>query len=207
MSSPVASTSRPTVFGLFDRTATPVQDIDIEAQLATPIAPPSPARTHTRRAVRASIVEETTDAVDDFFGASRPSRHAGTRESRHDEIRLSMHTDSESDSEMLPPPYEQCSVEPPAYARVADQPTLAMYLFKFGFLFPLFWLPGALILLSPLRAPSDWEASKPELERAELIESMRRTEVKWARRCLVALVIFLLAVAAAVLCAVVVVRT
>ncbi|TFK89892.1 hypothetical protein K466DRAFT_584204 [Polyporus arcularius HHB13444] len=82
-----------------------------------------------------------------------------------------------------------------------------MYLFKFGFLLPLFWLAGALILLSPLRAPSDWEASKPESERAELIESMRRTEVRWARRCLVALVVFVLAVAAAVLCAVVVVRT
>ncbi|RDX54687.1 hypothetical protein OH76DRAFT_1430332 [Lentinus brumalis] len=191
------STSRPTIFGLFDRTATPVQDIDIEAQLA----PPSPARIHTPRAVRASI-EETTDAVDDFFGASRPS---GTRESRHDELRLSAHTDA---SETLPPPYEQCSgLEPPAYSRVADQPTLAMYLFKFGFLFPLFWLAGALILLSPLRAPSDWEASKPESERAELIESMRRTEVRWARRCLVALVMFVLAVAAAVLCAVVVVRT
>ncbi len=122
------STSRPTIFGLFDRTATPVQDIDIEAQLA----PPSPARIHTPRAVRASI-EETTDAVDDFFGASRPS---GTRESRHDELRLSAHvdTDAESEASMLPPPYEQCSgLEPPAYSRVADQPTLAMYLFKFGF--------------------------------------------------------------------------
>ncbi len=74
-------------------------------------------------------------------------------------------------------------------------------------MFPLFWLAGALILLSPLRAPSDWEEEKPESERAELIESMRRTEVRWARRCLVALVVFVLAVAAAVLCAVVVVRT
>ncbi|RPD65680.1 hypothetical protein L226DRAFT_501321 [Lentinus tigrinus ALCF2SS1-7] len=210
MSAPVASTStsRPTFFGLFDRSATPVQETDIEAQLASPLAPPSPARIHTLRAVRASI-EETTDAVDDFFGAPRRATSTttmtGTRESRHDEIRLSTHTDG-SASETLPPPYE-CSIEPPAYSRVADQPTLAMYLFKFGFLFPLFWLAGALILLSPLRAPSDWEAAKPDIERAELIESMRRTEVKWARRCLVALVVFALAMAAVALCAILVART
>lgn len=152
MSASVASTSastspsRPTIFGLFDRSATPVsvQDIDIEAQLATPITPPSPARIHTPRAVRTSIEETTSDAVDDFFGASprRASPRAntiasmnGTRESRHDELRLSAHADTESESasESMPPPYAECSGEPPAYSRVADQPTLAMYLFKFGF--------------------------------------------------------------------------
>ena len=66
-------------------------------------------------------------------------------------------------------------------------------------MFPLFWVAGALILLSPLSAPADWEASKPELEREELIASMRRTEVKWARRCLLALAVFTLVVVAVVL--------
>lgn len=61
-------------------------------------------------------------------------------------------------------------------------------------MFPLFWVAGALILLSPLRAPEDWETSKPEYERQELIESMRRAEIKWAKRCLGAL--FLLTVVA-----------
>ena len=56
-------------------------------------------------------------------------------------------------------------------------------------MFPLFWVAGALILLSPLSAP-DWELSKSEIEREELIESMRRTEVKWAKRCLLALSVF-----------------
>ena len=66
-------------------------------------------------------------------------------------------------------------------------------------MFPLFWLAGSLILLSPLRAPEDWEPSKPEYERQELIESMRRTEIKWARRCLGALIIFSLITIAVVL--------
>ena len=64
-------------------------------------------------------------------------------------------------------------------------------------MFPLFWVAGALILLSPLSAPPDWELSKSEIEREELIESMRRTEVKWAKRCLWAWVAFLCVVAVA----------
>ena len=66
-------------------------------------------------------------------------------------------------------------------------------------MFPLFWVAGALILFSPLSAPADWETSKPELEREELIASMRRAEVKWARRCLAALSVFTLVVVALVL--------
>ncbi|KAI8986739.1 hypothetical protein BD414DRAFT_440183 [Trametes punicea] len=196
-----ASTTRPTFFGLFDRSSTP--EVDIEAQ----IPQPTPARTHSSRA-SASADETTTDPIDDFFGVSRPSNSrrtpslTGTRDSRHDDARAPTPTDVES----LPPPYEY-SVDPPAYSRVSEQPTLAMYLFKFGFLFPLFWLAGALILLSPLEAPSDWETSKPEHERQELIESMRRTEVKWAKRCLVALLVASLAVAAVILTAVFVMRS
>ena len=132
MSSPVASSStlRPSFFGLFDRPAIPAYDIDVEAQLA----PPSPVRTNTPRAVRTSIEETRTDAIDDFFGvspsaSSRRARNTsltGTRDSRHDEMRLSLSADD------VLPPYEH-SLEPPAYTQVSDQPTLAMYLFKFGF--------------------------------------------------------------------------
>ena len=56
-----------------------------------------------------------------------------------------------------------------------------------------------MILLSPLSAPADWETEKPVQEREELSASMRRTEVKWARRCLVALLVFCLIVVALVL--------
>ncbi|KAL7284079.1 hypothetical protein ACG7TL_001357 [Trametes sanguinea] len=200
-----ASSTRPTFFGLFDRSATP--ELDIEAQLPQP----APARTHAARA-NASIDEATTDPIDDFFGVSRPSPSSGrrtlsltgTRDSRHDDVRASTLADAEVES--LPPPYEH-SIAPPAYSSVSDQPTLAMYLFKFGFLFPLFWLAGAFILFSPLQAPADWETSKPEYERQEIIESMRRTEVKWAKRCLVALLITILLVAAIATTAVLVMRS
>ncbi|KAI0769869.1 hypothetical protein C8Q74DRAFT_1201787 [Fomes fomentarius] len=203
MSSPVASssTARPTFFGLFDRPATPERDI--EAQLPQP----TPAFIHTPRAQRTSIEGTATDPVDAFFGVSGPSSSrrtlslTGTRDSRHDELPRSVATDSE-----VPPSYED-SLEPPAYTQVSDQPTLAMYLFKFGFLFPLFWIAGALILLSPLSAPEDWEASKPEYERKEIIESMRRTELKWAKRCLYALLTTILVVVAVVLSIVLTVRS
>ena len=154
MSSPIASssTSRPAFFGLFDRSATPSHEIDVEAQLAQP----APAFTHASRATRVSV-DETTDAIDDFFGASRPSNvtHTceisltGTRDSRHDEMYLSSPVDDASD--MLPPPYEQ-SVLPPAYTQVSDQPTLAMYLFKFGFReYSPFILAHAMLILTASR--------------------------------------------------------
>ena len=74
-------------------------------------------------------------------------------------------------------------------------------------MFPLFWVAGAFILLSPLQAPSDWEASKPEYERQEIIESMRRTEIKWAKRCLFALLVLAITVAAIVTTGLLVMRS
>ena len=73
-------------------------------------------------------------------------------------------------------------------------------------MFPIFWVAGALVLLSQLRAPEDWEVGKPAHEREELLASMRRTEVKWATRCLTALVVLVLVVAALVVAALFVLR-
>lgn len=53
----------------------------------------------------------------------------GTRDSRHDDAHAATPIEVEA---VAPPPYE-CSIEPPAYTTVSDQPTLAMYLFKYGF--------------------------------------------------------------------------
>ncbi|KAJ7625437.1 hypothetical protein B0H17DRAFT_1340292 [Mycena rosella] len=73
---------------------------------------------------------------------------------------------------------------PDKYAmRAAEPVTLAMYLFKFGFrAIPPFWIMGVIILLSPLRAPAPTAA-----ERALILKRMRTVELKWARRCLYAL--------------------
>ncbi|KAH9835301.1 uncharacterized protein C8Q71DRAFT_858945 [Rhodofomes roseus] len=186
------------------------QECDLEAQTISGthehfdvrLPTPPAARLHTPR-TRPSDVEEGTNAIDDFFGASSSRSPRGTQDSRHDAVSLPVHHDSDSDA---PPPYSY-SAQPPAYTRYAEHPTLAMYLFKFGFLFPLFWIAGALILVSPLRAPEDWELSKTEAERQELIESMRGTEVKWAKRCLVAFSVLALVVLIVVLAAVFLTRT
>jgi hypothetical protein len=59
--------------------------------------------------------------------------------------------------------------------------------------FPLFWILGVIILLSPLSAPdstdpsSGWLAEKSDEERQFVVSEMRRVEVKWAKRCLWAL--------------------
>ena len=58
-------------------------------------------------------------------------------------------------------------------------------------MFPIFWILGSIILCVPLRAPAEWEPTKTVEERAELIAHMRQTEKKWARRCLIALVSFI----------------
>ncbi|KAF9530678.1 hypothetical protein CPB83DRAFT_738531, partial [Crepidotus variabilis] len=110
-----------------------------------------------------------------------------THDSRHDDRRQSLAD--------VPPAYdEEAAIPLPEYTLHAPEPvTLAMYLFKFGFLFPLFWFFGAFILLSPLREPptaSDsapsWMPEKTEEERQRIIADIREVELKWARRCLYA---------------------
>ncbi|KAJ7454693.1 hypothetical protein FB451DRAFT_1565101 [Mycena latifolia] len=159
--------------------------------MSTPIdchvAAPSAAVTHLERS---ATVENTTNPVDDFFGYALASSR--TRDSRHDR-RISA-----ADAALAPPPY----VDAPEYTERAKEPvTLAMFLFKFGFLFPPFWIMGVFILLSPLRAPpaatpsTAWLPEKTEAERQVIIDRMRTAELKWAKRCLYALLVFVLAVA------------
>lgn len=202
---PSSSTNAYFVYGNW-RNSTPVER-DLEAQVDvagnheqyTPIQIPAPASVyaHDSRTTLPSsqpLFEEGTDPIDDFFGISHS--RTGTRDSRHDAY-------------MTPPPYEAESSDPPAYS---EYPTLAMYLFKFGFrtclsflhgnrselmfclldtVLPLFWVVGAFILFSTLQAPVEWETTKSQEERTLLLKELRRVEVKWARRCLIALSIFL----------------
>ncbi|KAF7984430.1 hypothetical protein HWV62_14498 [Athelia sp. TMB] len=155
-------------------------DTDLEAQNTTvvvsgthtplPISLAAPAAAHTFAPTSRNTA---TNPVDDFFGVTRT-----VRDSRHDDVRMP------APSEELPPPYlctsrdeEECL---PAYdAPLAEPTTLAQYLFRFGF---------SMILLSPLSAPDDFHATKPEAERQMLVSVMRNAEVRWAKRCCYALV-------------------
>jgi hypothetical protein len=49
-----------------------------------------------------------------------------------------------------------------------------------------FWLAGIYILCSPLLPTPDWEAGKTEEEKAQQLQLLRKTELKWAHRCLCA---------------------
>ncbi|KAF8181793.1 hypothetical protein BJ912DRAFT_979133 [Pholiota molesta] len=134
------------------------------------------------------------DPMDASFGYTLSSSR--THESRHDAARR------QSLSADVPPPYdEEAAIPLPGYTLHAPEPlTLAMYLFKFGFLFPPFWIFGAFILFSPLREPPTaadaaapaWMPEKTEEERQAIIATLREVEVKWARRCVCALAIFTL---------------
>ncbi|KAI6006761.1 hypothetical protein EDC04DRAFT_976206 [Pisolithus marmoratus] len=174
-------------------------DVDVEAQVITGChapftlpALPEQARSAaapTRTPAPADEMSPTSNPVDDFFGITRPRP---TRESRHDSYpSVSRVSDVISMDGEAPPPYAE-GAELPAYTVAQSEPaTLAMYLFKFGFLFPPFWILGAIILLSPLNAPAEFEPTKPEAERQELIRTMRETEIKWAKRCAWALLILI----------------
>ncbi|KAG2123414.1 hypothetical protein DEU56DRAFT_745459 [Suillus clintonianus] len=73
-----------------------------------------------------------------------------------------------------------------------DEPiTLARYLFVYGFFFPIFWIIGIAIFFLPLRPSSDWETGKSAEEKQRLLAEMRVSELKWAKRCLYALVALL----------------
>ncbi|KAF7964591.1 hypothetical protein HWV62_5377 [Athelia sp. TMB] len=170
-------------------TASSSSDTDLEAQntitvvsgthTPLPITLAAPAAAHTFAPASRNT---TSNPVDDFFGVTRT-----VRDSRHDDVHMP------TPSEELPPPYlcasrdeEECL---PAYdAPLAEPTTLAQYLFRFGFLFFPFWILGAMILLSPLSAPADFHATKPEAERQMLVSLMRNAEIRWAKRCCYALV-------------------
>ncbi|KAG0702185.1 hypothetical protein DFH29DRAFT_805293 [Suillus ampliporus] len=185
------------VFGTWRKASTSSADIDLEAQIVTGTHASFtlPAATQAAHSAAAPTRtpeqnDNTTDPMDDFFGVTHTR---ATRESRHDSYvtpsRISVTMDGDA-----PPPYADAT-ELPAYSSTPTEPvTLAMYLFKFGFLFPLFWVLGAIILLSPLRAPADFEPTKSEAERQELVQIMRDAEIKWAKRSAWALLIFLVVI-------------
>ena len=112
-------------------------NVDIEAQVATasysvdviqlPI--PSSSCLHQPRVQPTPLEEEGTDPIEDFFGIIplHESPQTGTQDSRHDDFMTVFYHD-----DVPPPPYTDAS-DLPSYDAVVDPPSLAMYLFKFGF--------------------------------------------------------------------------
>ncbi|KAI5984770.1 hypothetical protein EDC04DRAFT_1628672 [Pisolithus marmoratus] len=56
--------------------------------------------------------------------------------------------------------------------------------------FPLFWAIGVYFMFAPMRVSPDWEQGKTEAEKEKILSDLRQTEMKWAKRCLWALLSF-----------------
>lgn len=65
-------------------------------------------------------------------------------------------------------------------------------LFSLLAVFPPFWVLGAIILMSPLTVPADFEPSKSGMERQRLVRIIRDAELRWAKRCAWALLALLI---------------
>lgn len=101
-------------------------NIDLERQVVTGFYESGPSTLVVPSPARSLTHAQCADPIDDFFRVSRSSR--GTQDSRHDDRRpVVVYQD-----DVPPPPYAEAS-DLPAYTAVAEPPTLAMYLFKFGF--------------------------------------------------------------------------
>jgi len=161
--------SRGTVFGLWNgSTSSATVEVATDSNASLPASSPATyAAYHEPR--------NAPNALDNFFGAGALEAH---RPLDHTKV-------------SAPPPYisdghEFTEKQEGVYA-VEETPTLARMLFKYGFFFFPFWLAGIYILCSPLRSTPDWEAGKTEAEKAQQLRLLREIELKWARRCLYAM--------------------
>ncbi|KII84554.1 hypothetical protein PLICRDRAFT_179376 [Plicaturopsis crispa FD-325 SS-3] len=148
-----------------------------------PIAIQSPTSARTR-----PPSPQSSDPIDDFFGSTT------THGSRHD-ARLSI---------TAPPSYAEGGPALPSYTESQSgtpPKTLARVLFLYGFLFPPFWVLGAIILCSPLRAPEPSPESGEKPLADAYVQIVRTEECRWARRCVAALAgLTLLIVAIVIAC-------
>ncbi|THV04428.1 hypothetical protein K435DRAFT_746813 [Dendrothele bispora CBS 962.96] len=141
-------------------------------------------------------------SVDDFFGW-RPSTSQDNDSIQDHKApafppEFDVFSRSESQLSWLPS-YHFHDKRPVYHYTCQPEPvTLAMYLFKLGFLFPPFWILGSLVLIAPLRPytdsaptsalPTSWLPEKTEGARHQITRRLRKVELKWAKRCLFALV-------------------
>ncbi|KDQ20305.1 hypothetical protein BOTBODRAFT_125896 [Botryobasidium botryosum FD-172 SS1] len=94
-----------------------------------------------------------------------------------------------------PPSYDAPDCPAPAYEVIEEPVTMARYLFRFGFLFPPFWLLGAWIIFSDLQPIPEAECGRTREEQAQELAILRAAELRWARRCAYALLLMILVAA------------
>ncbi|KAG9094690.1 hypothetical protein FS749_012007 [Ceratobasidium sp. UAMH 11750] len=175
--------------------------MDLPCDSQTPMNPapiatkPRPART-TKSIPPPINPALMVGEIDNFFGAPasavKKPKPAVPKRSSRGQGELYAHAKGSSQGTLAPPPYEV-----PAHLAPTPKPTtVARYLFLYGFLFPPFWVIGACILLSPLAAAEPQPSSEKDIEasagyqKAELGVA-RKTELVYARRCLIAAITFL----------------
>ncbi|KAH7334582.1 hypothetical protein B0J17DRAFT_673933 [Rhizoctonia solani] len=152
--------------------------------------------------VRQAVVRD----IDDFFGGFGGPEPVKVKKPKPTVPKAPRADRGHSASNSLgiaSPPYEL----PPHLAPTPKPQTIARSFFLYGFIFPPFWVIGACILVSKLRpdAQPTVEALPKEIEagyggapsqaykRAEY-KLLRYAELVWARRCLIAVIILVLAI-------------
>ncbi|KAG2068543.1 hypothetical protein BDR04DRAFT_1129231 [Suillus decipiens] len=159
-----------TVFGSWRKASISSVDIDLEAQTVTgthaSFTLPAPTQAAHSPATPTHTPQQRDNTTDPIDDFFGVTYTRATRESRHDSYVAPSRISMTLDGE-APPPYT---------------------------MFPPFWVLGATILLSPLKAPDDFEPTKSEDERRELVQIIRDVEIKWAKRSAWALLVFLVAI-------------
>ncbi|KIO03600.1 hypothetical protein M404DRAFT_145144 [Pisolithus tinctorius Marx 270] len=183
MPAPRASTSQSAQHGVQlcvqisrESETTTSHSVNSGASSTLPILPacPAPTASHPRRQSR-------DDALTDFFGG------------RGQRVRAQQQQQRQPRQHRSPPPYspDWDGEKLPAYTPSSSEPdTVARQLFKYGFFFPLFWAIGVYFMFAPMRVSHDWEQGKTEEEKEKILSNLRQTEMKWAKRCLWALLSF-----------------
>ncbi|TYJ55217.1 hypothetical protein B9479_004047 [Cryptococcus floricola] len=127
---------------------------------------------------------------------TQPPAYSGNARPQYPyDLSLGSPSDVELMSESLPTYEEESTMEPK---------TLAKTLWKYGFICPLLWLIGMSIMWIPLRPVEDEVDAEKAQKLEEMIVILRKTELKYAKRCAWAFCGFSLSLALIIIIAVVV---
>ncbi|KAI5119689.1 hypothetical protein M0805_003576 [Coniferiporia weirii] len=158
----------------------------VPSAFAAAPAPPPPAH----NAMRAQY-----DQIGSFFGGQRTEQNtAHSQPSSH-----SGHGRGSSEARTPPPYSSRSDIESlPSYSKIeAYDAGLNRKLFMYGFVFFPLWIVGIIApFVKPLHDPTKDNRSKEDQEADDA--SMRQVEMRWAKRCAIALITFTLIIIIAV---------